>query len=187
MTATSMPRHTAALDQIARIQRERQQLLEAALDTEVKLLATVQADYAAGRIEDTDLLNVYAAYRQVGHHGFSKRWDTIVTVPSRELKHAVKTPPNGPRRHMGRRFSAPGSPTCAPPASKPVTFVLYGSDGRPCYVGHTDNFRSRMRRLKGIPARTWRAYPHTDKAAARQLQRRLLDQYKPHLNESTGA
>ncbi|MBL1120211.1 GIY-YIG nuclease family protein [Streptomyces sp. 110] len=66
-----------------------------------------------------------------------------------------------------------------------VVYALFDARNDPCYLGSTDQFRTRIgKHVKdGKVFTSWQAYPCPDREAAYVLEDRLLKERLPSLNK----
>lgn len=141
---------------------------EAAQDA---LLAAVEADRAAGRLDDDGLADAYYAFRDAagGEAGFSLKWDSAVGVSYREIQLRNRM---GIGRPTGEDGSWSGPFPLPPAAAAPVagTLVVVSLfDGKSFIrAGVTQNLRSWLRRQagSGLVFDGWEARPAAGRAAA---------------------
>jgi hypothetical protein len=69
-----------------------------------------------------------------------------------------------------------------------VVYILYDAKNMPCYVGSTKDLRSRLKahRRAGKPTNWWAAHECKDRAAAFEMEDRLLKDQMPYLNIRRG-
>jgi predicted GIY-YIG superfamily endonuclease len=164
--------------------REKELKLEAARhEAETQVLHRVGAAYRAGEIDLQQLYAIYEHYKAIGLVGRKTRWDENVDVPWRQMTYLSTQLPNGPEGSWVGEYPILHG-TTAPARGIAVVYVLFDEDNEPCYVGSTDQFRTRMTAhwKSGKRFVRWQAHPCRDRDHAYRLEDRLLKQHKPRLN-----
>ncbi|MFD9517949.1 GIY-YIG nuclease family protein [Streptomyces sp. NPDC059979] len=129
----------------------------------------------------TELLEFFSAYKALKSPGLSRRWNSQVDLPYQTC-HLLK-PPNGPQDTWIGEWPLPeDAPT--PLRGVAVVYVLFDAVNVPCYVGSTDQFRTRMNKhTKDNKAfARWQAHPCPTREDAYTMEDRLLKERLPHLN-----
>lgn len=186
--------YASTLDHIRLISAKRAEmeakLLGAQLEAEGQLVHRIASDYAAGRLTERDLCEIYDAYRAVANTGFSRLWNASLPFSAPQMQHMKARHKREDQCAVGSWSGCfpfgDGEPT--PPYQFSVVYVLFDARNTPCYVGSTENFRSRIRAhaREGKQFVRWSAHPCTDRESAYQLEDRLLHEHKPYLNRRTG-
>lgn len=186
--------YASTLDHIKLISAKRAEmaakLQQAQLEAEGQLVHRIANDYATGHLTDRELCEAYDAYRAVAIQGFSSIWNASMPFSVVQMQH-MKT-----RLRREDRCAAGSWSGCfpfvdeeaTPPYQFSVVYVLFDAENIPCYVGSTENFRSRVRAHARDGKRfvRWSAHPCADREAAYQLEDRLLREHKPYLNRRVG-
>lgn len=173
----------------ADLDREREQ-------AEHKFLADIKACQADGSLTVDQLADLYTESRPNVTPSFPARWRAVLPVNlngvASKAAHRAKrraravecATPNGPGGHYwtGTAPLPPSEPI--PLFGVPVVYVLYDATHQPIYVGSTDRFRIRLAQhlRAGKPVAYWTAYRCPDRAAAYELEHKLLREYKLPLN-----
>lgn len=176
----------SSIDHVSRT-NERMDRLAIARDGAVEqVIHRIAQEYAAGALTTTDLLAVRD--QLIGSRG---RWNTCwnkAGLPSRAMLNSIlANSPNGPSGSWYGTEAYPTADDPMPPNGVSVVYVLYDAANLPCYVGSTENFRSRLRShtRDGKPVKYWTAFPCPDRESAYRLEYDLLGTHKPYLNGQT--
>ena len=172
------------MDETARWEEaERRRIAAVADQAELDMLSQIAADYAAGKLSQFDLSDLYYCYREVARPGHGQRWNRVVPFSVDEI--------------VGCRFSQPDADGCwsgtypyrygqgVPPDGQPVVYWLTDAEGVDCYIGSTEKFRKRLKchRIDGKEFVAWRAVPYPTRQAAYDAEDALLRAAKPYLNQ----
>ncbi|WP_055477532.1 GIY-YIG nuclease family protein [Sphaerimonospora mesophila] len=200
----------ATFQHIELIARKIDKLMQAQLDAERQVLHRIKCDYAAGKLNFEEFLDIYTRYRSLmvtpgldGKEAHRHQRPTITAL----WNEAMPVRYNSMYQQSAGRFSKryeqnedgfwSGLADLEPHDPRPrdgqaVVYVLFDRLNEPCYVGSTSRFKTRLDAHyhgKGQAGQArkdfarWVAYPCTDREAAYQLEDRLLKQYKPYLNK----
>lgn len=190
MTAESVSSdsHQSTLRHITLIRAKRENLRAAQIEAERQLCHRIGTDFAAGRLSEADLCELYDEYRLIAEPGFSDRWGEHLPFSGKQMS-GVK----GRLRWREALSSGPWSgeypflghgqePT--PPTGCSVVYVLFDAKNIPCYVGSTKYFSSRLTQHHRAGKRfgRWMAQHCANREAAYLLEERLLREHKPYLN-----
>jgi len=181
----------ATYQHISLLNRKRDLLRASQIAAEEQFLCRIGQIYSARQISEVELAFMYRAYAAFAVPGFLKRWqENIPVTPGRvqyilrDLETTERHAPNMPDGTwagswpLGRGDRVPMFNTC-------VVYVLYDAANEPCYVGSTQNLKSRLKdhRKDGKPFVRWTAFACPDREAAYQLEEKLLGEQQPYLNK----
>lgn len=178
----------SSVDHLARM-NARIDKLESARNTAAdQVVYRISQDYAAGLITPLELLEIRNT--MIGTRGgWNKRWDAYGLPKPYAINRMLNSKPNGPNGSWrgSHTYATAANPMPAPGVS--VVYVLYDANNEPCYVGSSEQFQTRLRThiRNGKPVAYWTAFPCSDRAAAYELEDRLLKQHKPYLNLKNSA
>ncbi|MFE9777774.1 GIY-YIG nuclease family protein [Streptomyces sp. NPDC005775] len=165
--------------------REKEAKLEAARhEAEAQVMHRVGAAFRLGEIDHYQLVAVYEHYKAMGLTGRMHRWDEHVDISWKVMTHLSRQLPNGPEDSWVGEYPFHEA-TSAPAKGIAVVYVLFDDLNAPCYVGSTDQFRTRVayHRRHGKQFVSWQAHPCRDREHAYELEDRLLRRHKPPLNQ----
>ena len=192
-TAAAVPADTAyeGTAQHCELLRGKIDRLQAALDESMsQLYASADREFRAGNVNMDDLIELYGRAKAFGASGFTRAWNSGMSVSAGQLNYYRNNPPptpNGPGgTHWDGAYPLNGAPR--PPNGVAVVYVLYAPTNDPIYLGSTDGFTARMRthRRDGKNFTWWIAYPCDSREAAYLLEVGLLAARKPILNRKVG-
>lgn len=177
------------LQHIAIINAKLRKLEAAQVEAETQVIHRLASDYAAGTVTAADVYAAYLSLRDTTVGGFPKRWNGRMPYElqsARIVWTAVRYAPDEDGIWRGEYPFTADSGTPAPKAS--VVYVLYDPHNEPCYVGSTEQFRTRLsaHARDGKAFVRWIAHPCADREAAYHLEAKLLAEYMPHLNRRAG-
>lgn len=164
-------------------------LQERQADAENQLIHRLACDYEAGIITAAGVHAVYKQSKGISVEGFRHRWNGRMPYELHDRRiwwTAVKYAPDPDGNWRGEY---PFTDDCRTPPNKiSVVYVLYDERNTPCYVGSTEQFRTRLssHRREGKRFSRWMAYPCADREAAYAMEARLHAEHLPHLNRKAG-
>ncbi|WP_086707507.1 GIY-YIG nuclease family protein [Streptomyces antimycoticus] len=179
------PAYHATLQHIQLLQARQHKLVEAQENVEDQILYHYGSSYRCGDVTITELLEFFEAYRALETPRRTRRWNNHIDLPYQTC-HLMK-PPNGPEGTWSGTWPCPETDPC-PLRGVAVVYVLFDARNEPCYLGSTDQFRTRIgKHVKdGKVFTSWQAYPCPDREAAYVLEDRLLKERLPSLNKKAG-
>lgn len=177
--------HTATIEHIAQISGKMRILYDRQVDAEMQVIHRIACDFESGRIGPHELYAAFARLRAVAATGFVKRWNARFSDPynTRRMIHMHLHLPDLDGNWRGPFPLAPDE--IAPPTGQSVVYVLFDDANAPCYVGSSEQFRTRLKNHErdGKPVTRWLAYPCSDREAAYLLEEKLLREHRPYLNK----
>lgn len=180
--------YDATLQHISLINTKLCRLLTVQAQAENQLIHRMASDYEAGRIGLREVYEAYVQTKPMSVDGFTKRWDARMPerLQARRVYHLGSNLPDIDGNWRGLCPLSPREP--APPNGQSVVYVLFDAENVPCYVGSSEQFRTRLKNhvRDGKPVASWAAYPCADREAAYVLEERLLRERKPYLNRKAG-
>jgi predicted GIY-YIG superfamily endonuclease len=185
-TAPEITGYEATIQHMALLSAKVAKLNELRVQAEDQLIARLAADYRAGLIGAAEVYDAFLACKEIKAQGFRDRWNAYMPW---ELNYgsivwtAVKYAPDDDGNWRGEwPFT---DDTRTPPTGANVVYVLFDARNDPCYVGSSEQFRTRLRShgYSGKKFVRWLAYPCADREAAYELEDRLLKQHQPYLNK----
>lgn len=184
--------YKSTLHHIDLLDAKRMNLTYAQARAEEQVIHRVSVDYRAGRIDVEGVLDVYEYLKPRAVEGFPARWN--VHMPDDAKTRTIRSTVYRKRRFapdedgVWRGAYPFGDTDRHPPTGKSVVYVLFDDANEPCYVGSTADFRGRCKahRKEGKPFVRWMAYPCINRAAAYDLEVRLLHEHMPYLNRKVG-
>jgi len=182
------PAHFATQQHIQLIAAKRIKLEQAQLAAEEQFCMALAREFNAGRIGYTELADAYADLRGDESAprflaGFpSRRWRPVLP-DIKHVKAMVKWQSEASFDDWHGEW--PLDHQDVPPYGLSVVYVLFDSNTRPCYVGSTQAFRTRMAQHAGSGKRwsRWQAYKCRDRQHAYEVETRFLEKYMPQLNK----
>lgn len=176
----------ATVDHIAGVNNRIERLKDARANSVRQLAHRIHQDYAAGIITTADLL-VARQLLRAGGAGWSGEWQAVGLPGPQWIRAVLASEPNAPAGSWQGTgaYATPDNPM--PPNGRSVVYVLYDHDNQPCYLGSSEQFRTRLRvHIKdGKPVKSWSAFPCRDRDDAYRLEFELLQSHKPYLNSQT--
>ena len=178
----------ASIEHQERIAAKRRVLEDAQVATESQIIQAVRRLWLAGHLTAPELYGIFQQCRANAMPGFSAAWCTALGVSQQLMYQHARNVPNGPLGTWEGDAPLPTQAVC-PPRGQSVVYVLYDQASVPCYVGSSEQFRDRLKAhvRDGKPVVRWRAYPCPDRAAAYEMEGRLLREHMPYLNLRRGA
>ncbi len=178
----SAPAYQATLQHIQLLQDRQKRLSTAQEQAEDQILHHYGSGYRCGDITITQLLAFFDAYTALETPRRSRRWNEHIDI-AYQTCHLMQAP-NGPEgTWIGSWPCSESEPY--PVRGVAVVYVLFDANNQPCYVGSTNQFRTRMgKHMKDGKAFTnWQAYPCPSREHAYELEDRLLKEQLPSLNK----
>jgi len=185
ISGESRTSRNATLQHIELLNRRITKLMEAREQAEVQLLHRAASEYRANQLTISEVIDLFAAYRDVGSQGKTRRWNAAFPVAYQAMSYMLR--PNGPEGTWVGEWPSPEDSAC-PARGVAVVYVLFDEANQPCYVGSTGQFRARLNQhaKDGKKFARWQAHPCADRELAYQLEERLLRENLPYLNRRTG-
>lgn len=180
--------HAATLQHIDLLNAKIAKLTHAQVLAELQVLTRLSADHRAGRIDIEELFEMFQWFKARDVGGFIHRWNEHFEgeYQSRRIRHTrdrvLRTRPDDDGNWRGTWPMPDRAP--APPFGQSVVYVLFDAENVPCYVGSSEQLRTRLRAhdSDGKQFVHWLAYPCRDRQDAFELEDRLLREHKPYLN-----
>ena len=183
-----MTEHQPTLQHLALLAAKAETINAARIAAEEQLIHRLATDHAAGRATTTEVYTAFAAARGIGARGFAKRWDNRMPYALQSKRIAWTAVRYAADPDGNWRGSYPFTDeTRTPNGETSVVYVLFDEQNRPCYVGSTRRFRTRMssHSREGKRFTHWIAHPCPNRAAAYALEERLLAEHQPYLNRKS--
>lgn len=183
--------YTTTLQHIEMLHCKRDQLRQAQLEAERQHLHRIACAWEGGVIDEDGLELAYRQYKALAMPGYSIRWNEVMAISAARLLNRARSQryrqPSGP--HGTWSGTHPFGAETTPGTGMSVVYILFDEINKPCYVGSTAHFRTRLNRhaKEGKRFISWTAYPCASRDAAYLLETRLLREHKPYLNKRTVA
>jgi hypothetical protein len=178
---------SATEQHIALLATKRKRLEAAQLEAETQLFFSVAREFNAGFLSWAGLAELYD--RTLGSYlpGFTKRWRLVLPHPISHIRAMAEKEARGDFDRDIESWSGHfpfQEADRLPPPGTCLTYVLFDEARRPCYVGSTFDFRTRVRAhaKRGVRWSTWQAFRCRDRDHAYEVEERFLQQHKPYLN-----
>lgn len=167
--------------------RKSRALAAAAEETEEQILHRAGMLHRSGALEMEDLAELYDQTR-TSRPGQYQRWMRLIGVHIATIRHVIGNRPNLTETSW---WGLAGLPENAPvpPKGQCVVYVLYDAAWEPCYVGSTQQLRTRLgAHLRDRKAFAyWTAQEAPDRDAAFAMEATALAAQMPPLNKRRGA
>lgn len=172
--------------QIASLQRQQSRVWH-------EIMASVRAEFDAGRITRDDLIDMMEEARDVYGGGYSVLWASY--MPDKISALDLRTESDRRRKFLANRPNGPAPdvwvgtiPECwkapMPLVGEAVVYMLFDADGEPLYAGSSGTFRTRLKtHLKEKPGIvSWAAVLCADREDAYQREDEILKLRLPRYN-----
>lgn len=205
MTPQELHAYEDTLFHIELIRNKIARLVATQMEAERQVLHRIGRDFIAGDLPLEGLLALYERYRDLVcpegsdgkrayylRPGFSVLWNEAVPIHHSRVAQAAREAWMLKRYEPNYGAGWSGESPLVQTESRPrdgqcVVYVLFDEENTPCYVGSTENFKSRIDRHAREKSFTcWVAHPCEDREAAYELEVKLLIQHKPYLNKKVG-
>lgn len=175
---------SSTIQHVERLTRKIDQLDETRRDAVAQLVHRIAQEYRSGLVELVDLLAAYDRLKATAGPGWGTAWLAVELPRRAAIVSLIAALPNGPGGSWWGTGAYPSADHPMPPPAQSVVYVLYDAANEPCYVGSSEQFRTRLRThiREGKTVTYWTAFPCADRDSAYRLEDRLLKQHKPYLN-----
>lgn len=178
----------ASLEHHALLSRKVATLMRAAAETEEQILQRAGALHRSGELQHEHLVEIFDRLRDTPMSGMHQRWTRLIGIPISAIRHVVQNRPNLTESSWWGHANLPsGEPV--PHKGQCVVYVLYDSMWEPCYVGSTQQLRTRLgaHLRDGKTFAYWTAQKAPDRAAAFAMEATALAEQMPRLNKRRSA